>query len=133
MKAVSWNAPAKASPAAPTPAQHQPRSGYIGRPLVIVDASGSRRTAETVRLQLVRRGWTIPAARLQSGVGRSQTTIRFASINVVVARALANSLRIPVKLERCGHTCQGVSLILGADARLPTGNVRSGSGLRRLS
>ncbi|HEX5262944.1 MAG TPA: LytR C-terminal domain-containing protein [Phenylobacterium sp.] len=133
MKPVSWKPPANLPPAAAAPAQHPARSGYIGRPLVIVDASGNRRAAESVRLQLVRRGWTIPPARLQTGVGRSQTTIRFASIHAVVARALANSLRIPVRLERCGHTCQGVSLILGADARLPTGTVHSGSGLRRLS
>ncbi|MDB5436834.1 MAG: hypothetical protein JWR47_3091, partial [Phenylobacterium sp.] len=108
-------------------------SGFIGRALVIIDASGNRRVADALRLQLARRGWSVPGARLPSLARRGQTTIRYAAAHATVARALANSLRIPVKLERCARPCQGVSLILGADSRAPTGSVRFTSGLRRLS
>jgi hypothetical protein len=75
----------------------------------------------------------VPATRLQLGAGRSQTTIRYAAANATVARALANSLLIPVKLERCARPCQGVSLTLGADARRTVRSLRTGAGLRRLS
>jgi LytR cell envelope-related transcriptional attenuator len=119
---------------APTPAPRRATgSGFIGRALVIIDASGNRRVADALRLQLARRGWSVPGARLPSLARRGQTTIRYAAAHAAVARALANSLRIPVKLERCARPCRGVSLILGADSRAPTGGQRSISGLRRLS
>jgi len=116
------------------PAPRRPTgSGFIGHALVIIDASGNRRVADALRVQLAHRGWTVPGARLPSMARRGQTTIRYAAAHATVARALANSLRIPVKLERCARPCRGVSLILGADSRAPTGSLRLTSGLRRLS
>ncbi|HEX4711040.1 LytR C-terminal domain-containing protein [Phenylobacterium sp.] len=124
---------AVATIAAPPAPRRPTGAGFIGRALVIIDASGNRRMADALRLQLARRGWSVPGARLPSVAKRGQTTIRYAAAHASVARALANSLRTPVKLERCARPCRGVSLILGADSRAPTGNLRPTSGLRRLS
>jgi LytR cell envelope-related transcriptional attenuator len=124
---------AVATIAAPPAFQRPTGSSFIGRALVIIDASGNRRVADALRLQLARRGWSVPGARLPSVAKRSQTTIRYAAAHATVARALANSLRMPVKLERCARPCRGVSLILGADSRVPAGSLRTTSGLRRLS
>lgn len=128
---AAGNAHAAAVAASPRPARAG--AGFIGRALVIIDASGRRGSANAMRLQLAHRGWTVPGARLQTVAPRRQTTIRYAAAHSVVARALANSFRFPVRLERCVRPCQGVSLILGTDARVPGRTFRTASGQRRLS
>jgi hypothetical protein len=122
-----------APPVASSPKLARAGAAFIGRALVIIDASGRRGSANAMRLQLAHRGWTVPGARLQTIAPRRQTTIRYAAAHAVVARALANSFRFPVRLERCVRSCQGVSLILGTDARVPGRTFRTAPGQRRLS
>ncbi len=108
-------------------------AALIGRRLVIVDATGNHKAAQSVLLQLAHRGWSVPSNRLPTATSRSQTTVRYSAANALVARALANSLKISVKLERCVLPCSGVSLILGADVRSPVRTLHAVSGQRRLS
>lgn len=136
-KAVAITPPpagmAHALPVASSPRSVRAGAAFIGRALVIIDASGRRGSANAMRLKLAHRGWTVPGAHLQTIAPRRQTTIRYAAAHAAVARALANSLRFPVRLERCLRPCQGVSLILGADARVPGRTFRTAPGQRRLS
>jgi len=91
-------------------------SSLLGRPLLVVNASGRRGGAEPVRLKLASRGWTAPVSVVRAGTPRATSTIRYASRNVVVARALARTLPYRVRLESCGTSCRGVTLFVGADA-----------------
>jgi len=91
-------------------------NSLLGRPLLVVNASGRRGGAEPVRLKLASRGWTAPVSVVRPGTMRATSTIRYASRNVIVARALARTLPYRVRLESCGTSCRGVTLFVGADA-----------------
>ena len=88
----------------------------LGRPLMVVNASGRRGGAEPVRLKLASRGWSAPIAVVRPGGVRPMSTIRYAQRNVVVARALARTLPYKVRLESCSSSCVGVTLFVGVDA-----------------
>jgi hypothetical protein len=92
------------------------RVALLGRPLMVVNASGRRGGAEPVRLKLASRGWTAPVSVVRPGAPRATSTILYASRNVVVAKALARTLPYGVRLQSCGTTCRGVTLFVGADA-----------------
>jgi hypothetical protein len=93
-----------------------PTASMLGRPLMVVNASGRRGGAEPVRLKLASRGWSAPIAVVRTGGVRPMSTIRYAQRNVVVARALARTLPYRVRLESCSSSCVGVTLFVGVDA-----------------
>jgi hypothetical protein len=98
----------------------QPRAvALLGRPLRIVYSGADRRPAEQLRAQLSHRGWTLALASQRAPAPRI-TTVRYDASNQRVALALARSLRIPVKLERCRIRCSGVTVLVGGQSILQT-------------
>lgn len=98
--------------AAPQPAARSRRPALMGRPVQVLYNGAGKRSADQLRAQLSRRGWTLAVANVRS-TAPAQTTIRYAPANERVALALARSLRIPVKLERCRARCSGVIILVG--------------------
>jgi hypothetical protein len=84
----------------------------MGGPVRLIYTRSERRAADQMRLQLSRRGWTL-AGSLSRQPAPRDSVIRYERAHQRVAFALAHSLRIPVKLERCAGRCGGVTLILG--------------------
>jgi tetratricopeptide (TPR) repeat protein len=87
-----------------------------GHPLVLVDATGHPGVAEPLRLALADRGWTAPKAAERSAAPQARSEIRYAREARLAAAALARTLPGEVELAACDNGCQGVQLILGADA-----------------
>jgi tetratricopeptide (TPR) repeat protein len=87
-----------------------------GHPLVLVDATGHPGVAEPLRLALADRGWTAPKAAERSAAPQPRSEIRYAREARLAAAALARTLPGEVELAACDNGCQGVQLILGADA-----------------
>jgi hypothetical protein len=104
-------APARQSAQAPR------ASALLGRPVLVIYGGSGRREADKLRTQLARRGWTLAVA-----TGRAPTpaitTVRYNASSQRVALALARSLRIPVKLERCRMRCSGVTILVGGQQPL---------------
>jgi hypothetical protein len=82
--------------------------------VVVVDASGRRGAGEAVRLALVHRGWSVITEASASPAPRSR--IVYADNDQHFAAALARTLTFKTDLENCGRACQGVQLVLGANA-----------------
>jgi hypothetical protein len=98
---------------APSPVQMLPT--LTGHPLMLVDATGVPGTAEPLRAQLSRLGWTAkPSPR--SSPTQAKSEIIYAADDRIAAQALARTLGRDVRLEDCGGQCVGVRLVLGADA-----------------
>jgi len=87
-----------------------------GRPLVLVNATGRAGGAEPLRQVLAGRGWTAPRSASVDGPRQALTTIRYAPEDVQAAKALARTLPAPVRLAACDGGCDGIKLIVGADA-----------------
>jgi Tetratricopeptide repeat/LytR cell envelope-related transcriptional attenuator len=107
-------------PAAPAPTPV--RLALTGHPLVLTNASGSAGYAEPLRLRLRRLGWSAPATALRSGPVQNYTQIVYAPADQPVARALARTIAVKVRMDACDG-CEGVRLIVGTDSlnwRLPT-------------
>jgi tetratricopeptide (TPR) repeat protein len=108
------------------------RPGITGHPLQLVNASGRASIAEPVRVELARRGWTAPrSAELLADRIQPTTEIQFAREDEAVAQALAKTLPVKVQLTACRDSCQGVRLVLGADAAAwPIAGLRGAPGRR---
>jgi hypothetical protein len=89
--------------------------GLAGRPLMLVDASGGH-SAEPLRLELARLGWTPPRTTERSKAVVAGSRIVFSPEARVVALALARTLPRRVALVACANGCAGVRLILGTDS-----------------
>jgi len=87
-----------------------------GHPLVLVNASGRSGVDAPVRTQLARLGWSMPADAARLPVVRLQTEIDYAEAARPAAEALARSLPYKVVMNACQNHCEGVRLVLGADA-----------------
>jgi len=98
---------------APSPVQKLP--ALTGHPLMLVDATGAPGTAEPLRLELARLGWTAKPAP-HSSPTQAKSEIVYAADDRVAAQALARTLGRDVRMEDCGGQCVGVRLVLGADA-----------------
>ena len=108
--------------AAPTPV----RLALTGHPLVLTNASGAAGYAEPLRLKLRRLGWSAPAKALTTGPVQNYTQIVYAPADQPVARALARTIAVKVRMDACDNGCEGVRLIVGTDSlhwRLPTRNL----------
>jgi hypothetical protein len=98
---------------APPPVQMLP--ALTGHPLMLVDATGVPGTAEPLRAQLSRLGWTAKPAP-HSSPTQATSEIVYAAEDRIAAQALARTLGRGVRMEDCGSQCVGVRLVLGADA-----------------
>ncbi|HTX50477.1 MAG TPA: LytR C-terminal domain-containing protein [Caulobacteraceae bacterium] len=87
-----------------------------GHPLVLVNATGRSGVDEPVRSELARLGWTVPAGAQRLPVVRLQTEIDYAEAARPAAEALARTLPFKVAMTACQNRCEGVRLVLGADA-----------------
>ena len=90
-------------------------SALTGHPLALTDATGRKGVADPVRMQLVRLGWTAPAAALSPGKTQAFSQIVYAPTAKTAADALARTLRTKLRMDVCSDGCQGVRLVLGAD------------------
>jgi hypothetical protein len=97
----------------------------LGRPVTLVYATSDRRKADQLRAQLNHRGWYLTAANRRATAPRT-TTIRYEPGKQKIALALARSIRIPVKLERCRARCSGVTIFVGSQGVLRTATATSG-------
>jgi hypothetical protein len=104
--------PAASPPVRLVKVQAPRRQLLLGRPVTVVYASADRRKADQLRFQLARRGWTLAAANRRV-TPPQVTTIRYEPSKQKIAYALARSLRIPVKFERCRNQCAGVTIFVG--------------------
>ncbi len=89
--------------------------GLTGHALVLVDATGGADVAQPVRQRLARLGWSLAAATPVQG-RQPRTLIEYAPRAQSAAEALARTLPRTVQLAACSDGCEGVKLILGADA-----------------
>lgn len=92
----------------------------MGKPVKLVFSASQRRAASQLQFQLGRRGWTLASVSTRSAV-TARSVIRYEPAQERIAFALARSLRIPVRLERCLHRCSGVTLVLGERPRTVAG------------
>ena len=88
----------------------------VGRPLMVVDAAGALEKAQSVRVQLASRGWSV-AEDIQRGAPARESRILYPAENRTVALALANTLPFHATLTVCQGDCRGLTLIVGEDAR----------------
>lgn len=125
---------AQASPAAPKPAPTfqlaaiqpgvirldlpttAPVLKLTGRSLVVVDASGRKQGAEPVRVALAQLGWSAPRALTTKAAAQPHTVIRYPEANLAAAQALARTLPAKLEMVACNSDCDGIRLIVGADA-----------------
>jgi len=89
----------------------------LGSPIRIVDASGRASLAGGVRRHLVANGWSVDAAAAQR-VPTNVTLIVYKVEHRRVAEALAHTLPFQTSLQPCDAGCSGISLVIGANARL---------------
>lgn len=87
-----------------------------GRPLMVVDAAGALEKAQSVRVQLAARGWSVMES-IQRGEPAKESRILYPAENRTVALALANTLPFRATLTVCQGDCRGLTLILGENAR----------------
>ncbi len=90
--------------------------GLTGRPLELADASGRADVAELVRRALQRQGWSVSASRAPQVNRQAATSITYPSSSQTVARALARTLPGEVAMVDCLKACDGIRLLVGADA-----------------
>jgi hypothetical protein len=83
--------------------------------LVVINASGRRFGVGTIRVALIRRGWSPPRMFASRRYYLAHTTIRYARADGAIARSLARTLPGRTRLVVCARECQGVRLIVGAD------------------
>jgi hypothetical protein len=88
------------------------RDVLLGRPVLIVYNGAGRRHADQLHAQLSQRGWSLSIANRRTPAPRV-TTVRYDASAQRLAQALAHSLRIPVKLERCQTRCTGLTILVG--------------------
>jgi hypothetical protein len=98
---------------APAPVLTLP--ALTGHPLMLVDATGVPGTAEPLRAQLSRLGWTAKPDP-HSSPTQATSEIVYAADDRIAAQALARTLGRDVRMQDCGGQCVGVRLVLGADA-----------------
>ncbi len=84
--------------------------------LVVINASGGRFGLAPIRVALIRRGWSPPLVLASRRYHLAHTTIRYARADRAIARSLARTLPGRTRLVACSLGCQGVRLIIGADA-----------------
>jgi hypothetical protein len=83
--------------------------------LVVINASGRRFGVGTIRVALIRRGWSPPRMLASRRYHLAHTTIRYARTDGAIARSLARTLPGRTRLVVCSQECHGVRLIVGAD------------------
>jgi hypothetical protein len=101
--------------AANTPSPVLTLPTLTGHPLMLVDATGVPGTAEPLRAQLSRLGWTAKPDP-HSSPTQATSEIVYATDDRIAAQALARTLGRDVRMQDCGGQCVGVRLVLGADA-----------------
>jgi hypothetical protein len=89
----------------------------LGSPIRLVDASGRASLAGGVRRHLVANGWSVDAAASRQ-VAANVTLIVYKVQDLRVAEALAHTLPFRTSLQACDSGCSGISLVVGANARL---------------
>ncbi|MDP3852248.1 LytR C-terminal domain-containing protein [Phenylobacterium sp.] len=90
--------------------------GLAGQPLELADASGRANGAEPLREALLRLGWSVSKAQLRAAPVQDRTTITYPERSLTVARALARTLPGQVDMISCAETCEGIRVLVGADA-----------------
>lgn len=90
---------------------------YLGSAIRIVDASGDMGLARGVQRHLVANGWSVEAEG-SPRVTRDTTVIVYKAEHRRVAEALAHTLPFAAKLQACVADCDGVRLLVGANARI---------------
>jgi hypothetical protein len=106
---------AQAAPA-PEPMLRVATPLLVGRPLMVVDAAGAMSKAQSVRVQLASRGWSV-SEDIQQGAPAKESRILYPAENRTVALALANTLPFHATLTVCQGDCRGLTLIVGEDVR----------------
>jgi tetratricopeptide (TPR) repeat protein len=87
----------------------------LGRPLVIVNATGRPAGAAIARARLTGAGWSVDTARSRNAPTAQKTLIRFPARHRAVAEALARTLPEQAHLVACQSTCADVELFVGSD------------------
>lgn len=91
------------------------RSVFLtGHPLTIVDASGRNDSGKSVRSYLSGLGWTLAGGEDPKLPARAQTVIVYRESMITVAKALARTLSLPMRLT-VSNDIQGLQLVLGGD------------------
>jgi hypothetical protein len=108
-----------------------PSGALLGRPVLIIYNGAGRRRADQLHAQLSRRGWSLSIVNWRTPAPRV-TTVRYDASAQRLAQALARSLRIPVKLERCQFRCTGVTILVGEQVGVRTAATVTGPS-RKLS
>jgi len=85
-----------------------------GHPLTIVDASGQRDGGKPVRSYLSGLGWSLAKGEDPKMPTRTQTVIVYREPMIAVAKALARTLSLPMRLT-VSNDVQGLQLVLGGD------------------
>lgn len=86
------------------------------QPVILVDATGSRKGARLLRARLTRLGWTVQDVKTVRQPALAVSRIDYSARYPIIARALAKSLPGGVRMRSCVKGCSGVRLILGRDS-----------------
>lgn len=93
----------------------QVASLQVGRPVMLVDASGGGERQASVRAYLASAGWSVAPGAAPAGP-QAPSTIRYPQQHRALAEALARTLPFKVALTDCAAGCAGLELVIGKDA-----------------
>jgi tetratricopeptide (TPR) repeat protein len=91
----------------------------LGRPLMIVNATGRLQGQEPVTRYLASAGWSI-SDDTSARASQAESEIRYEAQHQALAASLAKSLPFPVRMKSCDDGCSGVVLVVGSYARATT-------------
>jgi tetratricopeptide (TPR) repeat protein len=113
---AALEAPVRSAPPTPTVVVDRVAQGLLGDAIRVLNASGDTSTAQRVRRRLASNGWTVSAPEQQPTVS-TETVVLYRTQHRRLAEALARTLPFKSSLQACSDACDGIQLILGANAR----------------
>jgi tetratricopeptide (TPR) repeat protein len=89
----------------------------VGRPLLIINASGASALGSQVQVALAERGWTVGAQQVAAQRRSGGALLSYPERHNAAAVALARTLPFAVEMVACRNGCDGLTLTLGAQTR----------------